>query len=367
MRKINLLFLLVLIFSAGLHAATIVVDLGGGGQYTSIHAAADAAADGDTLLVMSGTYVISVDDGIITVDKELHILGSGFDLPADGGTTLQSSTGLFVFNGNADGSTLSGFRMYGYGTLINVSVDDMVIEKNHIIGSPYSNNIYCVYFNTTVTGDTLRDNIIGYTTATNYHYLVGFANTTDVTVNNNIFFNSTQSGITPTTGTNNKIMNNLFLSCYNSITTDGPVSILNNIFMNGIHTQIVNSGGSPTISNNCFFNNTTDGDTGIDPVLENPDFVDFGNNDVFGYLSIDEGGFDFHLQTVSPCIDAGNALFDYFDLDGTRNDVGAYGGPYPIGTTGAPTIPVVNSISVTPSTVSPSGTITINATGRIGE
>ena len=55
------------------------------------------------------------------------------------------------------------------------------------------------------------------------------------------------------------------------------------------------------------------------------------------------------------------------DEDGSRNDMGIYGWIYPMGETGAPTIPVVNSISVTPTTVSPSGTITINASGRIGE
>jgi hypothetical protein len=121
------------------------------------------------------------------------------------------------------------------------------------------------------------------------------------------------------------------------------------------------------VSYNCFFNNTSAGSQGIAPILDDPDFANFDNNDTYSTLSYDDDNFDFHLESTSPCIDGGNPLFDYFDLDGSRNDLGAYGWKYPIGTTGAPTIPVVNSISVTPTTVSPSGTITINATGRIGE
>lgn len=36
---------------------------------------------------------------------------------------------------------------------------------------------------------------------------------------------------------------------------------------------------------------------------------------------------DFHLQPGSPCIDFGSPDAEYFDVDGTRNDMGVYGGP----------------------------------------
>ena len=35
----------------------------------------------------------------------------------------------------------------------------------------------------------------------------------------------------------------------------------------------------------------------------------------------------FHLEITSPCIDAGNPLSEFNDPDGSRNDMGAYGGP----------------------------------------
>ena len=51
------------------------------------------------------------------------------------------------------------------------------------------------------------------------------------------------------------------------------------------------------------------GDISEDPLFENP---------VKG---------DFRLREGSPCIDAGNPAPEYNDPDGTRNDMGAYGGP----------------------------------------
>ena len=52
----------------------------------------------------------------------------------------------------------------------------------------------------------------------------------------------------------------------------------------------------------------------IGSIILDPMFIDIEQN-------------DFHLQSGSPCIDAGDPSVEYNDFDGTRNDMGAYGGP----------------------------------------
>lgn len=52
------------------------------------------------------------------------------------------------------------------------------------------------------------------------------------------------------------------------------------------------------------------------------------NNIVDDPLFIDPENGDFHLQNNSPCIDTGDPAPIYLDYDGSRNDIGAYGGEY---------------------------------------
>ncbi|HID10896.1 MAG TPA: hypothetical protein EYP17_06305 [Candidatus Latescibacteria bacterium] len=60
---------------------------------------------------------------------------------------------------------------------------------------------------------------------------------------------------------------------------------------------------------------------------------------------------DFHLREGSPRIDGGNPDPEYNDPDGSRNDIGIYGGPY-AESGGAFTPPVRVSL---PETVAPPG------------
>ncbi len=64
-----------------------------------------------------------------------------------------------------------------------------------------------------------------------------------------------------------------------------------------------------------FLDPDTDGNLDLDPV-----FVVFTDND-------DPLDDDLTLQATSPCIDAGHADAAYDDVDGTTNDMGAFGGP----------------------------------------
>jgi hypothetical protein len=155
---------------------------------------------------------------------------------------------------------------------------------------------------------------------------------------------------------NNKSMNGDALSLVNSTS-----SVTNNIFLSN-HSVVFagalfSASSTNTIINNTFYENSTD-NFGTALVLMSPVMDDVENN-VFdsntnrvgdsgiALLQTDSTHYtidynflqfngsnpqfvsetDLHLSTISPCINAGNPLGQYDDLNGTRNDQGAYGGP----------------------------------------
>ena len=61
---------------------------------------------------------------------------------------------------------------------------------------------------------------------------------------------------------------------------------------------------------------------------------------------------NFHISPDSPCWDAGR--FDVFDPDGSRSDMGYFGGP------DCPIYPVVTELQITPL---PGGGVQVEATG----
>lgn len=108
-----------LILAAGLHAATLVVDQGGGGDFTAIQPAIDAVAEGDTVLVRPGEYVITAP--ITFVGKAITVRGEAgaeqttirmSETPAD-----PERTHVVVFeNGETAEALLQGFTLTGGGS-----------------------------------------------------------------------------------------------------------------------------------------------------------------------------------------------------------------------------------------------------------
>ncbi len=374
MKSKNLIILGLFLLCNMAIAEIITVSLVGG-DYETIHEAVIAANDGDTVMVLSGNYIFTAEQGVVTIDKELAMIGGGYDAIADGGTTIYSPGQIFIFAAGSDESRLEGFRLQGYGNpMVDVTTPDIIIEENLF------QNRFSSGWSLQVTGsqDTVRNNIFTHGDATGNTYGIGISSTTDAMINNNLFA-SMSWGVTTTTNSNLKIANNVFVNVSTYGVANGNYvwngtdnsNVHGNIFMN-CGTAVYNRAGTPTVSYNGFYNNTSNSNTtNLEAVTVDPLFVDYGSNDVYDFESYDDDSFDFHLQSSSTYIDAGPPQEEWYDLEpgegGLRNDLGMYGYGWPIGENGAPTIPVVNTINVSPSTVSPSGTITIEATGRIGD
>lgn len=75
---------------------------------------------------------------------------------------------------------------------------------------------------------------------------------------------------------------------------------------------------------------------------------------------------NYQLRADSPCINAGRPSASESDPDGTRNNLGAWGGPGAAGFwPSADGAPIITDLSITPGSVPRGGKITIRATGQI--
>jgi hypothetical protein len=90
----------------------------------------------------------------------------------------------------------------------------------------------------------------------------------------------------------------------NGVFFSGSGPIVNSIIWN-------NSGGANYTGTNALYSNIQEAVTGIGNLSTDPFFSDG----------------DYHLAEDSPCKDSGNPSPSYNDVDGSRNDMGAYGGP----------------------------------------
>ncbi len=87
--------------------------------------------------------------------------------------------------------------------------------------------------------------------------------------------------------------------------------------------QIHNVDGTVSVDYTCV-QGLSGGLGGTGNIGGDPQFVDAdGADDVIG--TADD---DVHLMEDSPCIDAGHPAIEYQDIDGSRNDMGAYGGQF---------------------------------------
>jgi parallel beta-helix repeat (two copies) len=289
------------------NAATISVKQLGCGTatncYNTITLGVANAQDGDTVLVYPGTYTDS-----IVLGKNITLLGMGPQT-----TIINTSTTAITVKSNFS-VTISGFTIKSTGGngIYLEDASSSKIKNNYIVG-----NGKC-----------------GVTTVTNWLNDGALSS-----IVNNVIVSNSKDGI------------------YAANTNSYKVGISNNIISNNGGYGINVASNTGTNSYNDIFSNTSGSYSGAvagtGEISLNPLFVDAANG-------------NYVLQSTSPCKNAGSPGIADLDPDGTRNDIGAFGGPsaaafwpYPSGT------PIITNLTATPTSVQKGATITITATGQV--
>lgn len=296
--------MIIMLFALPVLATTIVVDQWNGPYYTIADGYA-ACSDGDTLLLSPAIY-----NETLTISIPLTL--KGMDVHS---TIMQSTTTTITIN---NGDVLVQYLTVRGNTFgIRVIQETPTIE--HCIVEQSDSGIY-------MDGD-------------------------DALIRNCIIRNCNNDGIKISGTVYNKIINNVIHDCNYGIYEISHLEICSNIIIN-CNIGIDGHYGDGNLYYNCFYNNATN----IHNATVGP-----GNIEDQDPLFEDLSSSNYHLLTASPCIDTGIPIGIYQDLDGTRNDMGIFGGQTPWGM-GNPT---VLDMQITPESVPQGATFDVEATGTV--
>ncbi len=376
--KLTILLILLIAFSAENFAEKRYVSKTGTSTppYTSWETAADSimkamnlSIQGDTIIVGEGVFT-----EVVVFNRGVTLIGMGWE-----------STTIKFVEGNSsheailmtDNTCISNLKIEGYSMQIskdgiyairhadlnlNVRINNVKIS-NFFTGIALS-GFYNVFADTNYISNCIVDScMVGINTSLNNVVIRNnFVTTSEIALNmrigsfctvyDNVFvsvpyISSLFRTIKGDFGNPGKIYNNIIMSKYKTnIDIDrsgamiGPDTIKNNLFIGNFGVAIRTNGtsdyrdvfnnhisgggyygfyGNAPLRFNNFWNNgrhyKTDDGSAVDTI----------SNIIRFPMFVDEEK-DYHLQEYSPLIDAGDTLVK--DKDGTRSDIGLYGGPY---------------------------------------
>jgi PKD repeat protein len=354
------LFLIFILLSSALYSTIHNVP----SSWPTIQAGIDVAIDADTVLVQPGLYYeninfngknITVGSLFLTTQDESYITSTILDGNANGSVVTFDSgeddttllCGFTITNGNGNDGKGGGIKVDGaspalknlliagnsswQGGGIYFDTSNSILENLTILGNTSEHSgagINCVYSNITLINLNIKDNTDNLAPGSSYGNGGGirFWDSSAVIQNSIITGNSAAEGGGIYCFLATTVLENVTISGNTATETDcgggmdiyseTDSTVLSNCilwnnspeeiyaYMDTITVEYSNiDGGYSGIINNDGTINWLDGNTNTNPLFVNPSIGDY------------------HLQSISPCIDAGDPNSP-FDPDGTITDMG---------------------------------------------
>jgi hypothetical protein len=334
----------------------------------SIQKAINICSDGDTIYVANGVYketlIINTELSLIGLSRDSTVIdGSG--LPVPNYYTIIANKYLKMENFHLKGiayepltgviASFSHFAEFN-NLFVEQAREGIYIRGGIIINSLFTNLSACIATSSpqNSTAFYISNNIMLNNHSDGNGILNGGGG--DHYISNNLILGMTDflaDGIDLHLDKYSEVKNNLIANYnrlnnyYRFVFTDSAI-IMNNIFIQNrpggrsFSNVDISFGNKVLMRNNIFMNSTNvainaAGDLFVDYNLfwKNPQnfsgSVIVGENNVYAdpmlvndTVPLPNGSYDFHLQKYSPAIDAGDP--DILDVDGSRSDIGLYGG-----------------------------------------
>jgi parallel beta-helix repeat protein len=332
-------------------------------HYLTIQEAIHASNPGDTVVVASGVY--RLHSGNIAIAKESITLRSSYGAEK---TIIEGRGNIPVITfGENSKSVIEGFTITSVddvetkavkgGGIYCAPLSSPTISNNIITGNAavFGGGIYCDDSST----PTIRNNVISKNNALVSGGGIFAYNASPRIANNRIMWNQASNaggGFSTYKGSpriiNSIIWKNKAISGGGISCDKSSCSIINDTITENTSKYgggVFFDAGSVRIINNILWKNEDDLYSGLFGTASRPNHSNIGDGDFLGINGnisddpqfMDPENGDFRLKKershlvwpptsvtmYSPCIDGGNPDPIYNDPDGSRNDMGAYGGP----------------------------------------